>query len=66
MSANPEEDLLQERQVRALERIALSLDSLVMWMEEIDKEGWGDRLEWYLSLVKDNYLPEKPKEEEDE
>jgi|TARA_R100000027_G_scaffold33757_1_gene24684 hypothetical protein len=53
------EDLvLEQRKVRALEKIALSLDSLTMWFEEIDKEGWSDRVAWYLSLWKEKFIDE--------
>lgn len=43
------EQLLEERKVKALEKIALSLDSLTIWFEEIDREGWDERLQFYLS-----------------
>jgi len=39
---------LEERKVKALEKIANSLDALTIWFEEIDKDAWGPRLEWYL------------------
>ena len=41
--------LLEERKVKALEKIANSVDALTLWFEEIDKEDWGPRIEWYLS-----------------
>lgn len=40
---------LEERQVIALETIANSLDALSLWFEEIDKDEWGDRIQFYLS-----------------
>lgn len=40
--------LLQERKIKALEKIAASLDSLAFWFEGVDKEGWDDRLQFYL------------------
>lgn len=40
---------LEERQVKALESIANSLDALSLWFEEIDKDEWGDRTQYYLS-----------------
>tara|TARA_R100000734_G_C3289797_1_gene81801 strand:+ start:168 stop:383 length:216 start_codon:yes stop_codon:yes gene_type:complete len=53
------EDLvLEQRKVRALEKIAVSLDTLTMWFEEVDKEGWSDRIAWYLSLWKEKYIDE--------
>ena len=54
-----EEDL-QLRQVKALEKIATSLDALTLWFEEIDKEDWDNRLQFYLNqfhqaIVKDEH-----------
>ena len=40
---------LEERKVEALETIANSLDALTLWFEEIDKDEWGDRVQYYLS-----------------
>jgi len=40
---------LDQRQVKALESIANSLDALSLWFEEIDKDEWGDRVQFYLS-----------------
>lgn len=42
-------DDLELRKVRALEKIANSLDSLSIWFEEIDKQEWSDRTQYYLS-----------------
>lgn len=41
--------VLEERKVRALEKIAVSLDALALWFEEVDKDEWGDRIQYYLS-----------------
>ena len=41
--------LLEQRKVKALEKIANSLDALTVWFEEVDKKEWGDRIQWYLS-----------------
>jgi len=51
--------VLEERKVKALEKIANSLDALTIWFEEIDKEPWNERIQWYLSLWKDKYIDEK-------
>lgn len=51
--------LLEERKVKALERIALNLESLTIWVEEIDKEEWGERVAWYLSLWKEKFIDDK-------
>ena len=53
--------LLQERKIKALEKIANSLDALTLWFEEIDKEEWGPRIEWYLSMWKEKYIDEEEK-----
>ena len=41
--------LLEQRKVKALEKIANSVDALTIWFEEIDKEEWSQRIQWYLS-----------------
>ena len=51
--------LLEERKIKALEKIANSLDALTLWFEEIDKEDWGPRIEWYLSMWKEKYIDDK-------
>lgn len=39
---------LELRKVKALEKIANSLDALTIWFEEIDKDEWSERLQYYL------------------
>ena len=51
--------ILEERKVKALDKIANSLDALTLWFEEIDKDEWGPRIEWYLSMWKEKYIDEK-------
>ena len=41
--------LLETRKVKALEKIANSLDALTIWFEEIDKEEWSERVQYYLA-----------------
>jgi len=41
--------LLETKKVKALEKIANSLDALTLWFEEIDKQEWSDRVQYYLS-----------------
>ena len=36
-----QERILEERKVKALEKIAMSLDALTVWFEEVDKDEWG-------------------------
>ena len=51
MSKSVEEQLLEERKVKALEKIGKSLDALVLWFEEIDKEEWNERIQFYLAEI---------------
>jgi hypothetical protein len=44
-----EELLLEQRKVKALEKIASTLDALTVWFEEIEKDEWSDRIQWYLA-----------------
>lgn len=41
--------ILEERKVKALEKIANNLDALTEWFDDIDKDDWGERIEWYLA-----------------
>tara|TARA_A100000172_G_scaffold81042_4_gene72581 strand:+ start:557 stop:766 length:210 start_codon:yes stop_codon:yes gene_type:complete len=52
---------IEERKIKALEKIATSLEDLTLWVEEIDKDEWSERLQWYLSEYYNKYV----KEEED-
>lgn len=54
-----QKEVLEERKVKALEKIANSLDALAIWFEEIDKDSWDERLQWYLTLWKDKYIDGK-------
>ena len=50
MSTKTQKELeLEERKVKALETIATSVDALSLWFEEIDKDEWGERIQYYLS-----------------
>ena len=44
-----EQLILQERQTKALEKIAVSLDALTLWFEDIDRDEWSDRIQFYLA-----------------
>ena len=57
---NKKELMLEERKVKALEKIANTIDALTIWFEEIEKNEWSDRLQWYLS----EWYKTLPKEEE--
>jgi hypothetical protein len=41
--------LLEQRKVKALEKLANSVDALTIWFEEIDKQEWSDRIQHYLA-----------------
>jgi hypothetical protein len=41
--------ILEQRKVKALEKIANSLDALTVWFEEIDKDEWSSRVQYYLA-----------------
>jgi hypothetical protein len=44
-----EQLLLEQRKVKALEKIANSMDALTVWFEDIDKEEWSQRIQYYLA-----------------
>ena len=52
--------VLETRKVKALEKIANSLDALTVWFEEINKKEWGERIAFYLyefyNIAKDSQL----------
>jgi hypothetical protein len=64
--AEKEEQLLklEERKVKALEKIANSVDALTIWFEEIDKQEWSDRLQFYLHEWHKTIKPEDSKIDE--
>ena len=41
--------MLELRKVKALEKIANTMDALTVWFEEINKDEWSDRLQYYLA-----------------
>ena len=50
--------MLEERKVKALEKIANVLDALTLWFEDIDKEEWSNRRQCYLSETYEKYIKE--------
>lgn len=40
---------LEIRKVKALEKISNSLEDISMWLEDIDKDEWSNRIQHYLS-----------------
>jgi len=51
---------LELRKIKALEKIAISLDDLAVWFEEIDKRDWSDRIEFYLAEWHKTTKPNEP------
>jgi hypothetical protein len=56
MSSEKQKLELEERKVKALEKIGTCLDALTLWFEEIDKDEWSERVAWYLHLWKEKYI----------
>ena len=59
---NEDEDkkmVLEERKVRSLEKISNVLSALTIWFEEIKKDEWSDRNQWYLSKFKEIMIDKK-------
>ena len=55
--------ILEERKTKAVEKIARCLDALTLWFEEIDKDGWNERAQYYLSEFKKLVPEDEPTEE---
>lgn len=52
--------LLEQRKVKALEKIANTLDALTVWVEEIDKNEWSERIQYYLAEFHNSIKPKDP------
>ena len=62
MAQNETQKVLEERKVKTLEKIyQLFRYQLTLWFEEIDKEEWGPRLEWYLTLWREKFIDKDEK-----
>lgn len=59
---NPQLEL-ELRKVKALEKIANSVDALAIWFEEIDKEEWGNRIQYYLAEFHKGLVSSKEEDE---
>ena len=55
-----EQLLLEQRKIKALEKIANSLDALTVWFEDIDKEEWSSRVQYYLAEWHNTTKPKDP------
>ena len=58
-----EQIILEERKVKALEKIANVLDALTIWFEDVDKSEWSERLQWYLFEFHSKIVGEKEETE---
>jgi hypothetical protein len=56
--------LLEQRKVKALEKIANSIDALTIWVEDIDKQEWSDRIQFYLHEFHKSINPEIKSEDD--
>lgn len=54
---------LELRKVKALEKIANSLDALTIWFEEINKDEWSERLQYYLYEFHNNIVTGKKEDD---
>ena len=56
--------ILEQRKAKALEKIANSLDALTVWFEEIDKDEWSSRIQYYLAEFHNKFVKEEQSEEQ--
>lgn len=54
---------LEARKVKALEKIALNTEAIAMFLENLEPEDWSDRIQWYLTMIKEAYLDDKLKKD---
>jgi hypothetical protein len=55
-----EQIALETRKVKALEKIANSVDALTIWFEEVDKQEWSERIQYYLAEFHKIAKPKDP------
>ena len=55
-----EQLLIEQKKVKAVEKIANSLDALTVWFEEVDKNEWSERIQYYLSEWHKTTKPKDP------
>ncbi len=60
LDKDKEKMLLEQRKVKALEKIANTLDALTVWVEEIEKQEWSDRIQYYLAEWHNSIKPKEP------
>jgi hypothetical protein len=56
---------LEEQKVKHLEKLATSVDILTLWFEEVDKEDWDNRLQFYLNEFHKAIVPTVVEEEDE-
>ena len=56
--------ILEQRKTKALEKIANSLDALTVWFEEIDKDEWSNRVQYYLAEFHNKLVKNDESQEE--
>ena len=56
---------LELRKIKALEKIANSLDALTIWFEEIDKDEWSQRTQYYLAEFHNKFVTGKFQDNKD-
>jgi hypothetical protein len=61
-----EQQLLEQRKVKALEKIANSMDALTIWFEEIDKDEWSQRAQYYLAEFHTKFVKEDSENNDEE
>jgi hypothetical protein len=49
---------LEERKVKALEKIAFNVEVLADAVDNFEQGEWPERLAWYGYLIQKNYLPD--------
>ena len=48
--------LEEEKSKRSQKKSRTFLDALTLWFEDIDKEEWSNRIQWYLSEFYEKYI----------
>lgn len=69
MSVKKENDelmALETRKVKALEKIANSLDALAVWFEEIDKDEWSNRVQYYMAEFHNKFVKNEGSQDTEE
>lgn len=51
--------LFETRKVKALEKIAMNLEAITLFLEGLEADEWNNRLQWYLAMFKEAYLDPK-------